>query len=125
MMEGENCPICWEILQNNVDKPTFVQLACEHYFHVECLTRWLFDSLRVNNTCPNCRLPLMDEDRSRILEEVMAREIEKLTRGRYEESWAVGLHESYGRMLEMLTGVLLGDLDEITTVLLRVLRMER
>ena len=122
MMIGDSCPICLEILQNNVGKATFVQLACEHHFHVECLTRWMFDSLRVNNTCPICRLPLIDEDRNRVIQEVMAREIEDLTRGRYEESWVYELHESYRKMLEMLTVVIVGDLDEITTAMQRMER---
>ena len=44
--ELQFCSICLDNIDNNLK-----QTQCNHYFHKECLNKWLNN----NNTCPNCR----------------------------------------------------------------------
>jgi hypothetical protein len=44
---SEDCSICWH---GGGTTAHLVTLACNHSFHVECLSNWL----RVNPTCPYC-----------------------------------------------------------------------
>mmetsp|Transcript_35743 Transcript_35743/g.69432 ORF Transcript_35743/g.69432 Transcript_35743/m.69432 type:complete len:190 (+) Transcript_35743:93-662(+) len=53
---GEMCAVCREDFQCG-DKLT--SLACTHHFHDSCLRPWL----RLHNTCPKCRYPLLTSDR--------------------------------------------------------------
>ena len=45
------CTVCQEDLK--INEPV-KKLACEHYFHEDCIMPWL----RVQNTCPMCRNPV-------------------------------------------------------------------
>lgn len=47
-IENEKCPICMGGFNQN-KKPAF--LGCKHYFHQDCLRRWVKD----NKSCPICR----------------------------------------------------------------------
>ena len=47
----EECPICQE---NFVVHEVVKKLPCDHLFHKDCISSWL----KVNGTCPICRLPL-------------------------------------------------------------------
>lgn len=44
------------------------QLKCnpQHYFHDECIERWVKEG---NNSCPHCRAPIEDVDRIRAMME--------------------------------------------------------
>lgn len=44
----EDCPICMEKLNGKLG-----HLSCNHYFHEECLKKWIDTS--PNNDCPICR----------------------------------------------------------------------
>jgi hypothetical protein len=48
--ETEECSICLE------SEGTLVPSKCGHKFHTECLVKWLENK----NTCPNCRINLVD-----------------------------------------------------------------
>ncbi|OLY82675.1 putative RING finger protein [Smittium mucronatum] len=48
---SKECGICME--DYNVSD-TIVQLGCHHQFHEDCITKWL----RVNGSCPICRIPV-------------------------------------------------------------------
>jgi len=48
--EVEECSICLE------SEGTLVPSKCDHKFHTECLIKWLEN----NNTCPNCRINLVE-----------------------------------------------------------------
>ncbi len=48
--EVEECSICLE------SEGTLVPSKCGHKFHTECLVKWLENK----NTCPNCRINLVD-----------------------------------------------------------------
>lgn len=48
--EIEECSICLE------SEGTLVPSKCGHKFHTECLVKWLENK----NTCPNCRINLVD-----------------------------------------------------------------
>jgi hypothetical protein len=43
------CPICFEKFNENDD---IIILHCKHYFHIDCIKRWL---TKEQNTCPVCR----------------------------------------------------------------------
>ena len=49
-VETEECSICLE------SEGTLVPSKCGHKFHTECLVKWLENK----NTCPNCRINLVD-----------------------------------------------------------------
>ena len=44
----EDCPICMEKLDGKLG-----HLECNHYFHEECLKKWIETS--PNSNCPICR----------------------------------------------------------------------
>lgn len=44
-----NCPICLLDMQGDLR-----MLPCCHAFHENCIFQWL----RINTTCPNCRYPM-------------------------------------------------------------------
>ena len=54
---NKDCSICIESLKsnsiiNNIDNNVY-RLECNHYFHRNCLQKWLSSSM--NKNCPNCR----------------------------------------------------------------------
>jgi hypothetical protein len=48
----ENCCICFNQLENNINKIKICQLCCSHCFHNNCIGKWLDK----NKTCPVCRV---------------------------------------------------------------------
>ena len=44
----EGCIICHDFFK---DQEVLVRLPCGHYFHADCISRWL----KSNTTCPTCR----------------------------------------------------------------------
>ncbi|KAF2105699.1 hypothetical protein BDV96DRAFT_592052 [Lophiotrema nucula] len=63
--DGEDCPICHEIL-NPWEQPVLFcdrdegrHIACGKNFHLNCLVEWLKTCQRQREppTCPNCRMP--------------------------------------------------------------------
>ena len=53
------CSICYE---DYVDGEPLRLLACGHYFHIECLDRWLLTSARRGPACPLCNRSLLAPD---------------------------------------------------------------
>jgi len=52
---GDVCSICYQDMEN----PTAVLTQCNHYFHKNCLKRWLV----VQDNCPLCTKAIVAEDR--------------------------------------------------------------
>lgn len=53
-MTDSACPICLDPLHETSDDA--IVTPCQHTFHVKCLLDWNTRS----NTCPNCRVPIVD-----------------------------------------------------------------
>ena len=48
---NEICSICLELFDDsNID--VVKTINCDHYFHEQCIKRWL----RIRTTCPNCNI---------------------------------------------------------------------
>jgi hypothetical protein len=54
-----DCSICFETLQD-ADK-RIIKLACEHFFHLECLSQWVRTSAPTSHQCPICRTDIDQE----------------------------------------------------------------
>lgn len=52
--EEDNCPICFE----KIDKKERYFLPCSHYFHQDCVEKWL----RKNTKCPICKTDVYQDD---------------------------------------------------------------
>lgn len=44
----EECPICFDVFQENTD---VIKLTCNHIYHKECISNWF----QVTRSCPKCR----------------------------------------------------------------------
>ena len=53
------CQICLETYKigDKVAIPKQEQVSCNHVFHQRCISAWL----KINNTCPCCRVPHIDK----------------------------------------------------------------
>lgn len=47
------CIICYEKMEYGI-----IRTPCNHYFHTECLNKWLESNKRDNKNCPICRINL-------------------------------------------------------------------
>ena len=45
----DECPICLEDLDKNI-----AITNCEHQFHFECLSNWIYSQKKIIFTCPSC-----------------------------------------------------------------------
>ncbi|XP_028781397.1 E3 ubiquitin ligase BIG BROTHER-related-like [Neltuma alba] len=53
--KGSQCSICLENFDDNVDEDDdFLALPCDHFFHSDCIVKWL----KTGHTCPLCRFEL-------------------------------------------------------------------
>jgi hypothetical protein len=49
----DDCPICYEdFLKVFLDDEYVIGFECKHYFHKECIFKWL----ETHTTCPICRI---------------------------------------------------------------------
>ena len=49
----KECPVCQDDFVEGVET---IVLPCKHIFHPDCILNWL----KLNGTCPVCRLSLVD-----------------------------------------------------------------
>lgn len=56
MENGEEnpCPICYCPFESNASPQDIMRTPCDHYFHTQCLSRWMDQKLE----CPTCRRQL-------------------------------------------------------------------
>jgi hypothetical protein len=53
LINGKQCNICLEDLtEDELNKPTLIQLKCNHIYHKECIKEWL---TKQSTKCPSCR----------------------------------------------------------------------
>uniref|UniRef100_A0A0X3P4M6 RING-type E3 ubiquitin transferase n=2 Tax=Schistocephalus solidus TaxID=70667 RepID=A0A0X3P4M6_SCHSO len=57
IVKSESCPICFD---DYAAGEVVITLPCEHFFHENCITRWL----KEHGTCPICRKNLAGHDTS-------------------------------------------------------------
>lgn len=55
--EGDLCTVCY---CNFEEKETIVNLACNHMYHEECISKWL----KQNPGCPVCKRNVRERSRS-------------------------------------------------------------
>lgn len=61
------CPICYDnFFEEGAKVRTVVGLGCEHHFHVDCISSYLYKRVEAQPPCPTCRTPISEDMQTNI-----------------------------------------------------------
>lgn len=93
----ENCSICLITLPMMDPEVGIAVTTCNHKFHNQCLVTWLAE----NNTCPNCRKVIVDENQYQTNDSLLT----------YTNNRAINGHPPYRRAIGSTPSWARDDLD--------------